>query len=77
MHRLQVLDFSITDTVLYLDAYPNSKEALDYYRKLMSEREALVGALSRYGYPITHFENANADSWDWSASPWPWQSSAN
>ena len=42
LRELQLLDFSIYDTVLYLDAYPESKEALDYYRTLVQERRALA-----------------------------------
>lgn len=78
LHRLQALDFSIIDTILYLNAYPESAEALAYYHKLISERDALKTSLGHHcNMPVTGFENASAQSWDWVEGPWPWEASAN
>lgn len=77
MNRLQALDFSIVDTVLYLDAYPHCQEALDYYHKLVSERDALLRAMAQRNTPVTNFENASHDGWDWLNGPWPWELAAN
>lgn len=78
MRRLQTLDFSIVDTVLYLDAYPNSAEALAYYNKLIAERGELVSELARSCHqPITHMDNASPDAWHWVNAPWPWELEAN
>ena len=77
LHRLQALDFSIYDTILYLDAYPDSADALAYYNKLLAEREELIRVLSReHGAPMTAFDNAGK-TWDWVNSPWPWEAAAN
>ena len=77
LKKLQKIDFSIIDTILYLDAYPECKKAKAYYEKLILERaglrEALAGKCKR---PVTAFENSG-DSWDWISSPWPWEESAN
>ncbi len=78
MRRLQALDFSIVDTVLYLDAYPHSKEALDYYHKLLSERAELSSRLAETcRRPVTCMENASRDTWNWVDGPWPWDPRAN
>lgn len=78
MRKLQTVDFSIIDTVLYLNAYPDSCEALKYYHKLKEERKGIMEALSQScDMPITNFENANTDKWVWTDSPWPWELSAN
>ena len=77
LRRLQTLDFSLYDTVLYLDAYPDSADALAYYKKLLAERESLVKELSAsHSAPITAFDNAGTE-WDWVKSPWPWEIAAN
>lgn len=77
LHRLQSLDFSIYDTILYLDAYPDSADALAYYNKLLAERDTLIKTLSdSHNAPITAFDNSG-NSWDWVGSPWPWEASAN
>ena len=78
LRRLQTLDFSIVDTVLYLDADPHSAEALAYYQKLVAEREGLIRQLSESCHmPMTHMDNGSADAWHWNQGPWPWQAEAN
>jgi spore coat protein JB len=75
---LQKVEFSMIDVILYLDAYPASKEALCYYQKLKEERAKLIDALSeKCDMPITAFDNANTDKWVWTDSPWPWEPAAN
>jgi spore coat protein JB len=76
--QLQAIDFSIVETVLYLDAYPNCKKALAHYHTLIHERKELVARLAEECHmPITHCENASKDSWDWINNPWPWELDAN
>ena len=78
LSRLQSLDFSIVDTVLYLDAYPECREALAHYHKLLSERDALCRELAEQcRMPMTSFENASRNTWDWTRGPWPWEADAN
>ena len=76
--ELQSVDFSIVDTVLYLDAYPDCRKALAHYKTLIAEREALRRALAEEcGMPTTAYENASDDAWEWVRGPWPWQIEAN
>ncbi|MBQ7384506.1 MAG: spore coat protein CotJB [Clostridia bacterium] len=77
LKKLQMIDFAIVETVLYLDAYPNSSAALSYYHKLVSERNKLVDSLAKNGMPITNMDNSDTDNWLWTKGPWPWQSEAN
>ncbi len=72
-----MIDFAIVETVLYLDAYPNSSAALSYYHKLVSERKKLAESLARIGKPITNMDNTDTDNWNWTNGPWPWQPEAN
>ena len=76
--RLRAIDFALVDTALYLDAYPECREALAYYHQLLAEREALSSELSGgCRMPMTCRENRNRDSWDWTRGPWPWHADAN
>lgn len=78
MEQLQIIDFAIIDTVLYLDAYPESKEALKYYYKLKEERKMLADTLSTScNRPVTFYDNSAADKWVWAEAPWPWEIAAN
>ena len=69
--QLQTYSFMVYDTLLYLDAYPDSKEALNAYNKYKAlEANAMAEYESKYG-PVTLPMNAN--SWEWTNGPWPWQ----
>ena len=76
LKKLQKVDFSLVDIVLYLDAYPHCKKALDYYHKLIAERKDLIEKLNDMSVVINNMSNT-ADTWDWSNSPWPWEYEAN
>lgn len=77
LKRLQAVDFSIVETVLYLDAYPKNKAALAYYHKLLEERRRLTDALHQSGAPTTAGDNVSTEQWDWVKGPWPWEIDAN
>lgn len=71
MKAIQAYSFAAYDALLYLDAYPNSKEALESYNKY----QALAGKAkaeyeAKYGY-VTAPNSSN--DWQWTDSPWPWQ----
>ena len=75
--KLQAIDFAIVDTALYLDAYPSSKRALEYYQRLKRERDALAESIHAQCGPTTAWQNESSSSWDWIEGPWPWQIEAN
>ena len=77
LSRLQAVDFAIQETVLFLDAYPKHKQALDYYHKLQAQRRQLMEAHEKDHAPITIHGNNSRTSWDWVNSPWPWEIDAN
>jgi hypothetical protein len=72
LHRLQELDFSIQETVLYLDAYPDCCEAKTYYRQLVCERKQVAEEYEKQCGPLTAMGNGDGAEWKWCKSPWPW-----
>lgn len=75
--KLSMLVFALHETVLYLDAYPDSAPALEYYHRL---REQYAQALDEYQSkcaPLTAMGNESRSSWMWIQSPWPWEYDAN
>lgn len=75
--RFQQVEFAIVETVLYLDAYPDCKDALNYYHQLVDEREQLLSAINNQCGPMTHFGVVSEESWQWVNGPWPWKYEAN
>ena len=74
---IRALDFAIQETVLYLDAYPDSQQALAYYHQLIEQRKVLADAYEKNCGPLTFYGNTSKTSWDWVAGPWPWEAEAN
>ena len=71
MKAYQAYSFAAYDTLLYLDAYPDCRDALETYNKYQKMADKAKSEYeSRFG-PIT--APADADSWQWTNSPWPWQ----
>lgn len=73
MNRLQRIDFSIVETVHYLNAYPNSQRALNYYHTLLKKRKTVADAYEEKCGPLTAFGNNSTTSWNWAKGPWPWE----
>ena len=72
MRKLQRLDFSIQETVLYLDAYPSCCEALARYRELVKERCEVAKQYESSCGPLTAHGNGSAADWNWVEPAWPW-----
>ena len=77
MKQLRAIDFAIQETVLYLNAYPENRQALEYYHQLMEQRKTLMSAYEKSCGPITMYGNTSRNSWDWVKGPWPWEPEAN
>lgn len=45
MKRLQMYDFVLTETGLFLDSHPKHAEALEYYEKYLKLREETLGGI--------------------------------
>ena len=77
MDQIRAVDFALYETVLYLDVYPNSCDALETYHKLKSQREALRKEYEASCGPLTAFGNQSTASWDWMSKPCPWEYDAD
>ena len=77
LNILRALDFSIQETVLYLDAYPDCEQALAYYHKLIEERAEAMEAYEKQCGPLSFYGNKSRDHWEWTKGPWPWEFDAN
>lgn len=71
--QLQTVDFALYEVILYLDAYPDSAEALKTYHMLLARREKLAAAYQETCGPLTAWGNVSTASWDWVKGPSPWE----
>ena len=77
MEQIRAVDFALYETVLYLDVYPHSCDALETYRKLKAQSEALHKEYETTHAPLTAFGNESETSWDWMSKPFPWEYDAD
>ena len=77
MEQIRAVDFALYETVLYLDAYPHSCDALETYHKLKAQSEALHKEYETACGPLTAFGNHSTTSWDWMSKPFPWEYDAD
>lgn len=77
MDKIQKICFAIDETILYLDVYPCSRDALAYYHTLMSQKKMLIEEYEAKCGPLTAHGNKSTTNWDWVSGPWPWEYKAN
>lgn len=75
--ELCAVDFALTETVLYLDAYPACQQALAYYQTLRDRRARLAAQYEKEVGPLTALGNESRTAWNWIRTPWPWEKAAN
>ena len=71
--KLQTLDFTINEVVLYLDMYPDCDEALDMYHHLIAQRKEILAQYECTCGPISGTGNKSHCSWEWVKGPMPWE----
>ena len=63
--------FAIIEMNLYLDIYPNDKNALNKFNNYLRKEKELINLYeSKYG-PMTISSPVQTDNWLWNNSPWP------
>lgn len=73
MKRLQICDFVLIETALFLDTHPKDREALAHYNKYLEmKKETLAEYTENYG-TVTQNQLHSKDKWDWVENPWPWE----
>ena len=72
MEQIRAVDFALYETILYLDVYPHSCDALETYRKLKAQSEALHTEYEASCGPLTAFGNTG-NTWEWMSQPFPWE----
>ena len=73
LQKLRQIDFALYDVILYLDAYPNCRKALSYYHSLIEMQRKLKAEYESHYGPLTAFGNESKSTWEWTATPWPWE----
>ena len=74
MQDITALTFALVEVNLFLDSHPEDSEALAYFRRVREELRDLTGVYENAHGPLTVMGATAKGSWDWVATPWPWES---
>lgn len=72
LEKIQKLSFVKCELELYLDTHPDCVAALDYYKQIISELDALMLEYHNSYGPIVASGVTNSARWTWVDEPWPW-----
>ncbi|MCI8601067.1 MAG: spore coat protein CotJB [Oscillospiraceae bacterium] len=71
LREIQICQFALIETQLYLDSHPCDQEALRYFT---AHREHLKELTARWEKVCGKVrENGSELCWAWTDTPWPWQ----
>lgn len=74
LDEIRALSFVLTETQLYLDSYPDNRDALAYFRKIRKELAEKTAVYEDSYGPLTPLSSKAEENWDWVSGPWPWES---
>ena len=76
LKKLQELAFMKVETELYLDSHPECMQAMEHYKKIISDYERVLEEYENTVAPVTQ-SSAVGERWRWVDTPWPWQLGGN
>lgn len=77
LKQIQCYNFAAYDMLLYLDTHPGDKKAFELFKDLVSKVKALRCEFEQAYGPLTPFNTASQESFNWLDSPWPWEKEGN
>lgn len=74
LNQWQQYNFALEDLNLYLDIYPNDRNALELYKKYLTISKDIKNKYeSMYGPLYVSSDYVTNGNWKWIGSPWPWE----
>ncbi len=72
LKKLMAYNFAFNDLNLYLDIYPEDKEALELFKKYVEEYKKLRKEYASMYGPIALMQD-KYENYEWLKNPWPWE----
>ncbi len=72
--NIDALCFALIDLNLYLDVFPNDKNAVDMFNQYRVQKNELQKQYeNKYGPLVLTSDAINTYPWAWDNKPWPWE----
>ncbi|AWK53096.1 spore coat protein CotJB [Clostridium beijerinckii] len=73
LNNIMIYNFCAVDLNLYLDNFPNDKNASEDYSKVSCKLTSLIHEYEKKHGPLTNFGSSFVeDPKAWTDEPWPW-----
>ncbi len=73
LRKVQIYDFALTDTGLFLDTHPTNRAALTFYDETRKMYLEAVEVFEEQFGPLTAADTDVTNGWAWVETPWPWE----
>lgn len=73
LRNIQVYDFAMQETALFLNSHPDDRSALQYYREYRNLRKQATDLYEKCFGPLTN-RGPVTNAWTYVYGPWPWES---
>ncbi|MDR3595272.1 spore coat protein CotJB [Clostridium sp.] len=74
LNSIRIYQFCALDLNLYLDNFPNDKNAMEDYNKVSRKLTTLINDYEKEYGPLTNFGSAFVENPKaWVEQPWPWE----
>lgn len=75
LNTIRIYQFSAVELNLYLDNFPNDKNAREDYEQVSCKLTSLIHEYEKNCGPLTNFGSAHVENPKaWVDQPWPWES---
>ncbi len=75
LNDIGIVDFTLTELMLYLDTHPTCREAMEYFNHYARIKNKMVKDFSMMYYPLTKDHAESSTEWRWGCAPLPWERS--
>lgn len=77
LHRLQALNFAVTELGLYLDTHSDDQDATDLFNQYVEQYADALKQYEQVSGSTTQLGAALTGRYEWLDGPWPWDYDAN
>lgn len=78
LQQINILDFTLTEILEFMDTHPNNQMALDYYCHYNQLKKNACSEFARKYYPLTKDEIQQSKTrYSWEDAPLPWDYCTN
>ena len=73
LNDIGIVDFVLTELMLYLDTHPDDRNAMEYFNYYAQIKNKMTKDFSMMYFPLTKDQAESTNRWRWGDAPLPWE----